>query len=364
MPRRSGQAAAAALGLLCALACAPAPPSVPEGALSLLAVGDTGRPAHKDEEQTRQRVGEAMAREDRRAAVDGVLLLGDNFYPDGLEARELVKRVRENVVEPFCHFLRLDGPRSADVRDACAVAPAARRPVPLWVLLGNHDYVAEESPRLQREAVPRYVPNWEVAPELVRVVPLAPDLSLVLVDSMRIFREPERAGELAAALRAAPGPWRIVAAHHPVLSAPEDADDFAAMRRFVDAVAAALREVEDGPQLWVSGHEHSLQLLRGREGEPPLQVISGTGSQPREVDAHGGRSLFGSAEAGFVRIDRLPPDGARPERLRVSVFLAGDSLASGAAVPVAEASVDVEGRVEAGSRASAAEAFLRRHLGG
>ena len=74
---------------------------------SLLAVGDTGDrwgplPWLFEGQLA---VGTAMRREHARAPVDALMLLGDNFYPDGLLATELVPRIVENVARPYCAFI-------------------------------------------------------------------------------------------------------------------------------------------------------------------------------------------------------------------------------------------------------------------
>jgi len=88
-----------AVGVLSSWALAQPLVAAAEAALdpqfSLLALGDTGT------ERGWLRlldpglaVADALAREDSASPVDGILLLGDNFYPDGLLKRELALRVR------------------------------------------------------------------------------------------------------------------------------------------------------------------------------------------------------------------------------------------------------------------------------
>src|SRR3990172_6165237 len=103
-----------------------------------------------------------MAAEDRSAPVDGLLLLGDNFYPDGLSERELEDRLRENVVGPYCRFVALTPRGEASLRATCPEPAALRHPVPIYAVLGNEDYDLRESPALQRERIPEYVPNWRM----------------------------------------------------------------------------------------------------------------------------------------------------------------------------------------------------------
>jgi len=135
-----------------------------DASLSFLAVGDTGKRhrivARLSEGQIA--VADAMALEDRHHPVDALVLLGDNFYMRGLESHELVPRLRENLVLPYCRFLDLSGPRSPEVSSSCHVPESGRHVIPIHAVLGNHDLAAEESPRLQREVVPEFVVNWSM----------------------------------------------------------------------------------------------------------------------------------------------------------------------------------------------------------
>jgi hypothetical protein len=99
-PRPSPRFFAALLLLAGALGCGAAEADPPRrAALSLLAVGDTGKPvAALRALDPGHAVADAMAGEDARDPVDAIVLLGDNFYPDGLEENELKDRLRENLV--------------------------------------------------------------------------------------------------------------------------------------------------------------------------------------------------------------------------------------------------------------------------
>ena len=150
---------------------------------SLLAFGDTGHPARvfRILSDGQLAVSAGIRAEHRRNPVDGVVLLGDNFYQDGLQNFELVERIRTNVVEPYCGLVELRGPRSAEVREACD-RPSAED---VWILalLGNHDVVAEESPYLQRHVVPHFVSNWHMPPGEVEVRELGGGLSVVVLSA-------------------------------------------------------------------------------------------------------------------------------------------------------------------------------------
>ncbi len=286
---------------LCALvACADEPVDTPAAArLSLLSVGDLGTPAAEDETGARLRVGDALAAEDRRLPVDALVLLGDNFYPDGLGDHELVPRIAENVVAPLCHFLALDGPRSPEVEGACGVPRDARHPVPVHATLGNHDYGLERSPELQRRVVPEFVPRFRVPSGLTEVIEIAPGVSLVLLETQKIYEQPEaNAAWVTDALLEAKGPWRIVAAHHPPLPL-DDGNDFEFMTRGGAAMREAVAAAGVPVQLWLAGPSRSCRLCswpasQSCTGTPAAATASRTAAPPRVMNSKSFPSSSGS----------------------------------------------------------------------
>ncbi len=317
IPARLLAAATLAAGL--AGGCAPDDFDEPVR-FSLLAVGDTGAPPRDDEDYPRLlRVAGAIAAEDRHRAAQALLLLGDNFYERGLRADELEERVRANLVAPFCRFVALEGARWHEVADACPEPPERRNPVPIFAVLGNHDHLSPGSPALQREAVPRFVSNWRMAADPVEQVELARGVSLIAFDSEWLV-EGGDAAPLRDALRSAAGPWRIVAAHRPIFELrPTDGGDDARrerdyIRRVRDAIASAGVPV----QLFLAGHEHSLQVLRDQAPAPALHVIAGSGSDTKSLKVAHAKRLFGLAAPGFARID-LVGEG-RAARLVASLY--------------------------------------------
>jgi hypothetical protein len=297
------------------VAGAPAPADAGRAAprWSLLVTGDTGkyRPWRPWAEGQRA-VGRGLEHEDRRAPVDGLLLLGDNFYPEGLLRHELVARVGRNVVLPFCRFAS-EGPRWAEVADACPRPAAERRPVPIFAVLGNHDHKSPESAELERRAIPEFVANWRLSEGLVEVVEPAPGVSLVLADSERLADGGSFA-LLRDALAGARGPWRILALHHPV-AVGEGREP----GRYEAGVARAVAEAGRAVQLVLAGHRHDLEIIELPSPYAGLHVISGAGSQPRELrePPYAGRR-FGVGTAGFARLD-LGGEGAA-EGISVSLF--------------------------------------------
>jgi hypothetical protein len=335
-----------------ALACAGPPREAPAAwppddavRLSLLAVGDTGRPVPRFRPHAQVTVGDALAREDVRRAADALLLLGDNFYYDGLQRAELVRRIEENVVRPYCHFVDLSGPRSGEVAGSCPLPAAQRRPIPMLAVLGNHDYGDPESPGLQRREAPRFVANWRVGEGLAETVELPHGVSLVLADSMllRLGADP---APLADALRRARGPWRILVAHHPLARVRERGERGetldAVYRR---SVLAAIRAAGVPVQLVLSGEEHNLQALALEPPAPALQLVAGGGGDVRPIDpstpAH-----FALASLGFARVDLVADPGG--ELLVASLFATDRGpLGRGRTRLAARFAVDRQGQVHA-----------------
>jgi hypothetical protein len=277
--------------------------------LSLLAVGDTGdRPEWISWLDQHREVGLVMAEEQRRRPAAALLLLGDNFYSEGLLSHEAAQRVRDNVVMPFCSFVAAGAPRWEEVAGACAVPAADRTPIPIIAVLGNHDHNTPESPGLQRTLVRQFVSNWDMPPEIAAVRELGHGVSLIVVDSEALDRGADPA-PLADALLAAKGPWRIVVGHHPVGLA-----DAGFRKALGGAIAATGVEV----QLLLAGHEHNLQIAVEASPYPSLTAIAGSGSRVRKQTYPVLGSQWLLARPGFARID-LDGDGPA-QRLVVSMI--------------------------------------------
>jgi len=302
-----------ALLLLSLAGCGPAASEAPPGTgLSLLAVGDTGKPREfLDVLDPSLAVATALAAEDERSPIDALVLLGDNFYPEGLEKDEVKDRLRANVVGPFCRFVALTARGAGSLREACPEREA-RHPVPLFAVLGNHDYGKPESPELQRRLVPRYVANWHTPEADLEVRELEGGVSLILLDSNRIGRGEDDA-EAVRALARSRGPWRVVAAHHPLVDPGRGHD-----RRLEKRMRRLLERAGVPIHVWLAGHQHNLQAFVAGPGSPALQLIAGGGSDVREISEGADPSRrFASASLGFARIDAH--EGEDP-RLVASLF--------------------------------------------
>ncbi len=300
---------------------------------SLLAVGDTGHYAGWFRHfKGQMAVARDLAREDERSRVDGLLLLGDNFYPHGLPKDRVIEYVDERLVLPFCRFVELGSAAPERLRRSCQAPGAAGRP--LFAVLGNHDYTLEESPRLQREVVPTLIANWRMPGEAAAWVRLADGLSLILLDNEAFRHHGADPDLLIRVLQEAPGPFRIVAMHRPLsLSQPEW------------KLARRIERSGVPVQLALSGHLHSLRVAVRPDQPPALRVVAGSGSSARPLDEHLEQERLAHRALGFARIDFVEEEGGR--RLVVSLFESAPMLLlrRGDAALVARWSVDAEGRV-------------------
>jgi len=329
--------------MLCLVSGVPAHAEADRPALSLLALGDTGKLTSWPETWMPQyRVGEAMAREDRRAPVHALLFLGDNFYPKGLSRHNFRDRLRENLAGPYCHFLMLTTKGRHAAREACDRAPEETHPVPILAVTGNHDVERGQGVTLQRERLPAFVGNW-LMPADARSYELGSGLSVIAFHSQPIM-EGADASALERALRASEGPWRIVIAHHPIVDPGGGwKPEYAA--RVLAAIEAAGKPVH----LFLGGHQHSLEALRGPGAA--LHVVSGGGgAQIRALSPTSAERLFGEASYGFARVDlRGEGEGA----LEVTLLgLSGPFDRD--AEPMAKFRVSLDGAVEALSAPPAA----------
>jgi hypothetical protein len=291
--------------------------------VSFLALGDTGKKHRVFASllEGQLAVSGDLAAEDHAHPVDALVMLGDNFYMHGLRREEIVDRVATNLVYPYCRFVQLDGSRSAEVSEACPVDKAFLPKRPIYAVLGNHDLGSPESAALQQDVVPEFVSNWSLRGDVAVVRELGQGVSLIMVNTeVRPLRAKER-HELARALEASEGPWRIIAGHRPMAigkagNAPKKLDgslDFEAW------VAGAIREAGVHVHLYLSGHHHSLQVIEGGgELGPDLHVVVGSGARLRDIVEDHPKRVFEASELGFGRVDLVAGDGG--ESLEVSVF--------------------------------------------
>jgi hypothetical protein len=314
--------------------------------VSLLALGDTGKPVGREPHADRAQivVGRALERRQRATHAAALLLLGDNFYPDGLERFSMVSRIRQNLVQPYCGFFSSRGERWHEVAGRCGGAAPGRVPA-VYAVLGNHDHRSSESAQLQRHAVREFIENWRMPAGLAQAYELGCGVSVVAFDSSPIRKpgfwnpfEPD-VQPLVDALRASRGPWRILIAHHPLIAVKQEAPRLTQRRRsYSRRLARAIQASGVRIQLMISGHEHYLAA----DPEPAgafLNLVAGAGSSTRSQPAPRRKMRFRATELGFAEIRLhdaggapmlhaslwgVPRDGASPARRLVGWRIAAD----------------------------------------
>lgn len=251
-----------------------------------LVLGDTGEPSPELLGVVRSAVQGCRAEGDRPACAFG-LLLGDNFYEDGVTSVD-DPLWQTAFREPFAPFSELPG-------------------FTFWAVAGNHDWRADEAGIDAQIAYSTAAANdpalWSM-PARSYEVPGLPDWlhvagldSVTLIDGDTAFVE-----ALAEDLRPRSG-WKIAFAHHFVMStglhakAPERDDEILAER------LAPL--VDAGLGVLISGHDHHQEVLSdGRL----RQIIQGSSARSRQLrrTEYSKRSEWARAGFGFAIVDVTP----------------------------------------------------------
>ena len=205
------------------------------GVLRLAVTGDTG--SGSDE------VAAAIARVHAWEPLDAIVLTGDNFYPCGVQSAE----------DPRWKLVTL----------------LTRIGVPVFPVLGNHDYCGKADPLAQIGAP---IPHWTFpAREYVVRASVA---DLAFLDTDPYVKRKKNALPIEEAFASSTARWRVLVGHHPVLSSGYHGyfprDEVKRMRDVIPQLRAAKAD------LFIAGHDHHLELLRGRM----RHLISGAGSEP------------------------------------------------------------------------------------
>jgi acid phosphatase len=248
-----------------------APTAAPEHSLSFAALGDTGMG-----NANQHRVAAALSAVTRYESLDLVLLLGDNFYDDGVKTREdtLWNRAFEDVY-------RLPG-----------------LAVPFFAVLGNHDHHGSIDAQIGRTAIDE---RWRMPARYYTWTQSLDDehqAQFVALDTETMAHrapDPAQMAWLEQTLAASTATWKIAIGHHPLtLTGPDSHPNLAAVRDTLDRF---------GVDAYFCGHEHQLTYSRRPQGF--TEVISGAGSNPRPLKG-AQRADFAHQGLGFVCV-RLTP---------------------------------------------------------
>ena len=271
----------------CTSETAPVTIAGPSGSsLRLLAVGDAG----EGPEERGSHLATTIAEMRRIEGADAMLLLGDNIYRCGAK-------------------------NSSDPAWQRVIAPLFTVGVPIYPVLGNHDWGRKEqvgctfsNPAAQIEKTGTagfelwrfparsYIVQTEVA-------------ELILFDSTPIAHQwPEEVEQAFCPLRAALAapktrPWRIVVGHHPLYSCGDHGNEQSTLN-MRDALQTLL--VQSEVDLYVSGHDHDLELAPAPV-ESPVFLVSGSASKTRRRGACEESQNFRIA-GGFAVLDLTADD--------------------------------------------------------
>lgn len=248
-------------------------------------IGDSGK-----DNDGQKRVADALLRHCTVERCDYGVLTGDNIYPVGMNSWD------DPVLDRM--FLKYYGPLQ----------------FPFFISLGNHDYgkFAFDWKRGNYQKAyslknPQYyLPHFYYYHEFT-------DLVLVVLDTSRLMWNKEAKQQelmLKEAYSKAQGKWVIVVAHHPYLSNGKHGNagryedvpilpSFVSgkyVKRFVD------RNICGRAQLYLSGHDHNLQLIDGRiKNCNTMFAVSGAGASITKLKRRN-PAVFQSEELGFIAL--------------------------------------------------------------
>ncbi|MBK6940931.1 MAG: metallophosphoesterase [Planctomycetes bacterium] len=237
-------------------------------ALRVIAFGDSGTAG-----RGQRRVAEAMLAKAQVDGLDLVLMLGDNFYPNGVAS--------------------VDDPQW----ESKIVKPYERLNAPIYPCLGNHDHKGNPDAQVERSKLD---PKWRMGGRqytFERVLADGTRIQFFALDTDPISKGVEvvtpQLEWLDAQLRASTAHWKVAFGHHPIHS--RGRGDNKRMRRDIEPIL-----VKHDVDMYLCGHDHSLQVLKPRNGVN--YIISGGGGgtdNPHKVDWTED-TLFAATLGGFV----------------------------------------------------------------
>jgi len=205
-------------------------------AVRIAVAGDTGNGTAA--------VAEGIRRVHAKTPLDAIILTGDNFYPCGVTSEH--------------------DPRWSLVRPLTDIG------VPVYPVLGNHDFCGKADPDAQIRAS-GVIPNWNFPARQYVVRSGVADFAFIDTTSyLRHKSDPA----LVEAFKSSSATWRIVVGHHPVISSGYHGYfPRAEVKRMRELVPSLRKSRAD---LYICGHDHHLELISGRM----LHLVSGAGSAP------------------------------------------------------------------------------------
>ncbi|MBI1850655.1 MAG: metallophosphoesterase [Planctomycetes bacterium] len=262
----------------------------PTQVVRIAAFGDQG---FGPKTPTQEQVARYLDSVAEKNPLDFVLLLGDNFYMEG------VKDVND--------------PQWDSSFEKVYDRPHLK--VPFVATLGNHDYHGNAQAEIDYA---RPGTHWVMEPFPYRFAwPKDADPPLVECFAVDTTPAAELGGDLQPQLdrlrpmlTSSKARWKIVFGHHPIFSDGPHGDT---------TVLSPLRKllVETGVDAYVCGHDHVLESLRAKDRSPDDHVaywIAGGGGAPLYPVKKGETSAFAESCNGFLVLD------VAPDSIRVRMF--------------------------------------------
>ncbi len=239
--------------------------------LQFITVGDFGTGG-----MGQRAVAFGMAEKARVDPVEIVLLLGDNFYENGVES------VHDKQFQS--KFEDMYGQSSLQV--------------PFYAVLGNHDYRGNPEAQVEYTGLST---RWKMPARYYTFSQPVDDSTGVQFFALNT--NPIAAGEaqateqiawLKSELEKSPARWKIVFGHHPLYSGGYHGED-----QETRTLRAALESIiESKIDLYISGHDHDQQFIKPGN-KHVYYLISGTGSQCRDVEWKDD-TIYASTNLGFA----------------------------------------------------------------
>ena len=256
----------------------------PSSTVRFIALGDTGTGASGQMD-----VAAAAAAKCAASGCDFGLLLGDNFYSSGVTSAT-DPQFQSKFQVPY-------GPLG----------------IPFYVVLGNHDY-GNTNDFARGDFQIEYAkthPNF-VLPAAHYDFEAGPAVFLATDTHRALWNHDGSTAKQTAYFRdvlaTSDRPWRIALTHHPVFSngSHGNVGEYDGASSSSQTSGVKLKPLFDDAlcgeaDLYLSGHDHNLQVLAGTQACPGTFVVSGAGAKVTSLSGQND-ALFEEATLGFAYV--------------------------------------------------------------
>jgi acid phosphatase len=177
------------------------------------------------------------------------LMLGDNFYPNG------VTSVNDKKFQTLFEV------------------PYAPLNIPFYVALGNHDYQIGGNAQAQVNYTQKSQ-IWNMPAKYYQFK--IKETEFFVMDTNKILNDKNQQTWLAASLARSTAKWKVVTGHHPIYSGGKHGTD----PKMVDTILPMLCQAN--VDFYLSGHDHHLEV--SKSGCKTQLVISGAAASIRDVN--------------------------------------------------------------------------------